>query len=313
MSWKPYQLSLLQIATKENLNRVRDLLGRYASLAALTAALAEGREDGSGRRRFDPLELADALADPQRIASACRLAELARLKGARPIRRGTSEYPADLERIAPAPELIWMRGTEVPPGPRVAVVGARRSDMAGLELAYALARELGQRGVVVVSGGAHGVDAAAHRGALDGGGSTIAVLGTGVLLDYPAQNRPLFRLIRERGCCISEYSPAAEPSPRHFPERNRSIVALAQHVVVVRAAARSGALITARIALEHGIPVFVADDTAAERFAGNHWLLGVGARPLREFRCPVETGEASKARENLAERRPRQKKKSLTY
>jgi DNA processing protein len=133
----------------------------------------------------------------------------------------------------------------------------------------------------VVSGLARGIDTAAHLGALDGAGKTVAVLGCGVDIWYPVSNRQLGERIREQGAVVSEYEPGTEPAPWRFPARNRIIVGLSDAVVVVEAAERSGALITARLAMEHGIDVFaVPGDLERETSRGTNRLIADGAHPI---------------------------------
>src|SRR5262249_33077121 len=158
--------------------------------------------------------------------------------------------------------------TDLPrPGPVVAIVGSRHPTSYGREAAWVFARDLARAGVVVVSGFARGVDAAAHRGALAGGGSPVAVLGCGVDYPYPADHHPaLAGEVAAQGALVSELPVGAPPKKLHFPVRNRVIAALARATLVVEAAARSGSLITARCALELGrevlaLPGRVFDDT----------------------------------------------------
>src|SRR5262249_44098967 len=149
--------------------------------------------------------------------------------------------------------VIFVRGDLAERRPHVALVGARRADEYGLRHADRLARQLARRGAVVVSGGAVGVDAASHRGALAEGGLTLAVLGAGFLEPYPQENLSLFEEIAGgRGALVSEFTPHAAARPEHFPRRNRLISGLAEAVVVVRGEAKSGASHTARAARDQG-------------------------------------------------------------
>src|SRR5439155_18714164 len=140
--------------------------------------------------------------------------------------------------------------------PAVAVVGARSCSAYGAHVARSLGRELAGAGLVVVSGLARGVDGEAHRGALEAGGTTVAVLGCGVDRDYPRAHAELAARIAESGLIVSEYAPGVEPAPWRFPARNRIVAGLAQATIVVEARERSGALITADLALEEGREVF---------------------------------------------------------
>ena len=198
--------------------------------------------------------------------------------------RTDREYPPLLRSIHDPPPGLFLRGTagpEVLRRPAVAVVGARSCSPYGAQVARTLGRELGAAGLVVVSGLARGVDGEAHRGALEAGGLTVAVLGCGVDRDYPASHRELAARIRERGLVVAEYPPGVEPAPWRFPARNRVIAGLAGATVVVEARERSGALITADLALEEGREVFaVPGEITSALSAGTNDLLRLGAAPL---------------------------------
>jgi len=165
--------------------------------------------------------------------------------------------------------------------PAVAIVGARACSSYGRSVTRVLARDLAAAGVVVVSGMARGIDGEAHRGALDGGGVTVAVLGCGVDRDYPAVHSELARRICEQGLVVSEYEPGVEPAPWRFPARNRIIAGLCRATVVVEARERSGALITADFALEEGREVLaVPGEITSSLSAGTNALLRLGATPV---------------------------------
>ena len=183
--------------------------------------------------------------------------EAARKVGARVQLLGDKGYPTQLRRIARPPRLLYVRGNLAPEARRVAVVGSRAADEVGLDLAQAFGDLFARAGVELVSGGARGIDTAAHVGALWGQGSSIAVLGCGIDVSYPSENKELFaRLANGGGAVVSEFPPGAQPVSRNFPRRNRTVAALSHAVVVVRAAPGSGALITASEARELEIPVF---------------------------------------------------------
>ena len=198
--------------------------------------------------------------------------------------RSAQEFPALLRAIHDPPPALFLRGqgeVSVLEQTVVAVVGARSCSAYGALVARSLGRELGAAGVVVVSGMARGIDAEAHRGALDAGGTTVAVLGCGIDRDYPAAHAPLGRDIAERGLVVSEYPPGVEPAPWRFPARNRIIAGLARAVVVVEAREKSGALITADLALEEGREVFaVPGEITSSLSAGTNGLLRLGAQVL---------------------------------
>jgi DNA processing protein len=169
---------------------------------------------------------------------------------------GADEFPTALGMIPQPVHTLWVRG-RVPPAaqPTLGIVGARAATHAGCRLAGALASAVAARGFAVISGGALGIDAAAHRGALAAGGTTYAVLGCGVDVVYPDRHASLFAEIASSGGLLSELPPGEPPRPNHFPSRNRIVVGLSGSVLVVEAQARSGALITARLALKMGRPL----------------------------------------------------------
>src|SRR5438105_6457919 len=155
------------------------------------------------------------------------------------------------------PERFYVRGDVAAlDAPCVAVVGARACSTYGAQVARTFGRELAAQGITVVSGLARGTDAEAHRGALEAGGRTVAVLGCGIDRDYPAAHRELAGRIAQTGLVVSEYAPGVEPAPWRFPARNRIVAGLCSVTVVVEARERSGALITADLALEEGREVF---------------------------------------------------------
>jgi DNA processing protein len=200
------------------------------------------------------------------------------------IRRSGPLYPPLLRAIPDPPAVLWLRGdapAELLARPSVAVVGARACSSYGRSVARTLGRELAAAGLVVVSGLARGIDAEAHRGALDAGGLTVAVLGCGIDRDYPAAHRELAARIVERGLIVSEYEPGVEPAPWRFPARNRIIAGLCAATVVVEARERSGALITADFALEDGREVMVVPgEITSSVSAGSNALLRLGATPV---------------------------------
>lgn len=202
----------------------------------------------------------------------------------RRIRLGTPGYPDLLAAIPDPPPGIWLRGAaepEILARPSVAIVGARACSSYGRSVARTLGRELAAAGLVVVSGLARGIDGEAHRGALEAGGVTVAVLGCGIDRDYPAAHRELAQRIGERGLLVSEYEVGVEPAPWRFPARNRIIAGLCTATVVVEARERSGALITADFALEDGREVMVVPgEITSAVSAGANALLRIGATPV---------------------------------
>jgi DNA processing protein len=193
---------------------------------------------------------------------------------------GHTRYPAALAAIHDPPPLLWTRGrVESLRGPMVAIVGSRAASPYALQVARKLGSDLARRNVTVVSGMARGVDSAAHQGAIDGGGVTIAVFGCGVDVIYPPEHASLAARICERGALLSEFPPETPPLPPYFPQRNRIISGLSLAVVIVEAAEKSGSLITARFALEQGREVLaVPGNILGGRNSGAHALLRDGAK-----------------------------------
>lgn len=169
-----------------------------------------------------------------------------------------SEYYSDLlAEIFDPPPFLWVRGDQtILNQPAVSIVGTRRASEDGKRRAFELGRDLASAGLVIVSGLAYGIDGQAHRGALEAGGRTVAVLGSGVGVIYPSGHQRLAHEILERGALVSEFSPGAKPEASHFPRRNRVVSGLTLGTIVVEARAPGGALITARFALEQNRDVF---------------------------------------------------------
>jgi len=189
-------------------------------------------------------------------------------------------YPTRLAEIYDPPLALFVRGELHQADEHcVAMVGTRRASPYGIRMAEALGRELAAHGITVVSGMAHGIDAAAHRGALEGGGRTIAVLGNGVDVVYPQQHADLMQKIIQHGCVLSQFLMGVKPSPGHFPYRNRIISGMTLGTVVVEAPPDSGALITARQAAEQGREVFaVPGQVGVQNSQGPHALIRDGAK-----------------------------------
>ncbi|SMH54312.1 DNA-processing protein DprA [Maritimibacter sp. HL-12] len=246
------------------------LLGEHGSAHAALEALPEiARAAGVQGYQACPLPMVE-----QEMRAA-------RYAGARFIAYGSAEYPAQLSDIADPPPFLWAVGD---PGllqrSTVALVGARNASSLGTRMARRLAEELGQKGHVVVSGLARGIDTAAHKAALPTG--TIAVLASGVDVIYPTENTVLGEEIGRQGLRVSEAPMGMSPQARHFPQRNRIISGLARAVVVVEAATRSGSLITARGALDQGRDVLAVPGHPFDaRAAGCNMLIRDGATLVR--------------------------------
>jgi DNA processing protein len=200
------------------------------------------------------------------------------------------DYPRLLREIPDPPVALFVIGERaVLSLPQLAVVGSRNATAAGRENARAFAHELAQAGLVITSGMALGVDAAAHRGALESGAATIAVMGTGLDRVYPARHRELAHAIAQQGALLSEFPLGTAPRPENFPIRNRIVSGLALGVLVVEAAERSGALITARLGSEQGREVFAIPGSIHSPLSrGCHRLIRQGAKLVETARDVLE-------------------------
>jgi DNA processing protein len=243
------------------------MLRRFGSARAALEALPRLARRGERSKTVTAVTRADAEAE---------LAALHRA-GARLVCWGEPSYPSALAAIEDAPPILTVLGrAELLVRPMVAVVGARNASANGRRFSRDLAAALGQGGVVVVSGLARGIDAAAHLGALETG--SVAAVAGGVDVVYPAENRALHDALARQGAIVAELPLGTEPQARHFPRRNRIISGTALGVVVVEAAARSGSLITARLALEQGRDVFAVPGSPLDpRCRGSNDLLRHGA------------------------------------
>ncbi|WP_306115470.1 MULTISPECIES: DNA-processing protein DprA [unclassified Roseovarius] len=233
---------------------------------------------------------AAGVKDYQTCPEGVVLAEIraAKAAGAQMICAGTPDYPRDLMQISDAPPFFWAIGdVSVLSRPMVALVGARNASSLGLRMARALASDLGDKGYVIVSGMARGIDTAAHQAALSSG--TVAVLGGGVDVMYPAENTNLAHEIAESGVRLSEQPMGLTPQARHFPRRNRIISGISRATIVVEAAAKSGSLITARNALDQGREVLAVPGHPFDaRAAGCNLLIRDGARLVRNADDVIE-------------------------
>jgi DNA processing protein len=205
-------------------------------------------------------------------------------RGYRWLPRSDAAFPRSLAAIFDTPPGLFVRGespVELLDAASVSIVGARSCSPYGAHVARMLGREVAAAGLVVVSGLARGIDGEAHRGALESQGKTVAVLGCGIDRDYPAAHAELAHRVAAAGLIVSEYAPGVEPAPWRFPARNRVIAGIAQVTVVVEARERSGALITADLALEEGREVLaVPGEITSALSAGTNRLLRQGATPL---------------------------------
>lgn len=228
-----------------------------------------------------PAAVAQAVYKKQGLKRAEK--ELATIRGIENLRLVNwtdPEYPRTLREIYDPPTLLYVRGNaDVLNQPTVGIVGTRRPTLYGTQMAERLGRELAARGVTVVSGMARGIDAISHQGAMAVNGRAIGVLGTGVNICYPKENKKLYEKVLERGAIISEFPLGTHPSPENFPVRNRIVAGMPVGVVVVEGAQYSGSLITARLAMEFGREVFAVPGNVTQpvSFAPN-LLIRQGAK-----------------------------------
>lgn len=274
------------ISESERLNRLRlirtrnvgaiswhRLLDRFGLATAALDALPELLRRGGG----DPAPICS-------VADASRELDRAASLGLQAVCHGDAVYPDRLAAIEDAPPFLYVGGdTALLSRPAVAIVGARNASTNGRAIARELAQDLARvtlagTPLAIVSGLARGIDTAAHDGALAADGATVAVMAGGADIVYPRENSALYERIAATGTVVSEMPPGLEPQARHFPRRNRIVSGLALGVVVVEAAARSGSLITARMALEQGRDVFAVPGSPRDpRCRGTNGLLRAGA------------------------------------
>ncbi len=213
------------------------------------------------------------------------------------------DYPLLLKNIASPPIVLYLKG-EFPRGNYISIVGTRRPSQYGITIAERLSGELVKRGGVIVSGMARGIDTHAHRAALQRGGTTIAVLGTGVDVVYPFENKRLYEDIVSHGAVISEYPMGTKPKREYFPQRNRIIAGLSLGTLVVEAPERSGALITANFATEEGREVFaVPGPLNSEKSKGTNKLIKSGAKLVENITDIIEEFPYVKWREDTEKER----------
>ena len=279
-----FYLAALQLAGGVGLAGAKRLLEHFgtaeaawrAPAAALAACLPAPAAASLGQLRRERPSL------HEEIAADCQRKQVALCI------QTDAEYPPLLKQIFNPPLVLFYRGTLQPEAHRLAIVGSRRFSPYGKSVAEALAMELARSGATVVSGAARGIDSAAHRGALQTG-RTVAVLGCGVDVVYPPENRKLLDEIAEAGAVISEYVPGTQPLPVFFPTRNRIISGLAHGTVVVEAAERSGSLITAEMALSEGRDVFaVPGSIYSVTSQGCNQLIQQGAKLITRARDVLE-------------------------
>lgn len=211
-------------------------------------------------------------------------------------------YPPYLKNIYDPPVVLYVKGSIKKDEKYLAVVGSRKATSYGLSMAGTISRELSCYGITVVSGMARGVDSYAHRGSISGGGRTIAVLGCGLDIVYPYENKKLMESIIENGACVSEYLPGTAPLASNFPARNRIISGMSLGVIVIEAGERSGSLITADFALEQGREVFaLPGNVCSLKSAGTNRLIKEGAKIVTSIEDILEEININFNDENIEE------------
>jgi len=266
--------------------RLRALLDRFGDIRSAW----EASEQALREIKLDRRSLANFLKVRHQVDLDEVLRQVERV-GAQVLTWDTPDYPELLRQIDDAPPVLFVRGTLTPADEwSVALVGTRKATVYGREVAHRLATDLAQNRVTLVSGLARGIDSIAHKAALDAGGRTLAVLGSGVDFIYPAEHRQLAEAVVNNGALISDYPLGTRPEASNFPARNRIISGLSLGVVVVEADVKSGAMITADFALDHGREVFaVPGSILSPASAGCNRLLRDGASIVTEVGDILET------------------------
>jgi DNA processing protein len=237
-----------------------------------------------------PAPVAQALYKKQTFWRAEKEVDAIRRIGCRVVNCTEPEYPQSLLQIYDPPVLLYVRGdASILNAPSLSIVGTRRPTVYGTQMAERMGRDLAKRGLVIVSGLARGVDGIAHRGATSAGGRAIGVLGTGIDVCYPKENKKLYEKVLERGAIISELPTGSHPAPENFPVRNRIIAGMPLGVVIVEGKQYSGSLITARLAMEFGREVFGVPGNATQEtsFAPNQ-LIKQGAKLVTSAEDVIE-------------------------
>ena len=255
---------------------IKALLTKFGAPEAVFRARASELSSVGGLRR----EIAGKIVRREFMMDPLKTARKVEGLGAKILTYGDAEYPPLLREIHDPPMVLFLKGTEIPSNKTfVSVVGSRNPTPYGLKTAEGIAQGLARRGLGIVSGMARGVDSAAHWGCLGGKGFTVAVLGTGIDIVYPASNKKLFEQIAEHGSVITEFPLGTPPEPKNFPIRNRIISGLSKGTVVVEATRNSGSLITAELGLEQGREVFaVPGSVHSFKSTGCHHLIKQGAK-----------------------------------
>jgi len=255
--------------------RAQALFGRFKTFEEIWNAPASAFTN-----MFGSCVLGEAIVSARSEAAVDEEFAKAEDKAVRIVTLVDEEYPAVLREIDDPPMVLYIRGEQpIDPARSIAIVGTRRGTRYGKMIAARFASQLAMKGFIIVSGLAAGIDAAAHQGTLDVGGFTVAVMGCGIDYPYPKRNQPIYERIVETGVVMSEYPMGSRPAKWTFPQRNRILAGLSRGVLVIQAPERSGALITARCALEQGRDVFaVPGNINSLTSAGSNHLIKQGAK-----------------------------------
>ena len=284
-----------------------DLLAEFGTPAQVFAASRLALE----KHRLKP-ETIQELKDSSILAKAAGEMERLEALGAQVITLEDDDYPELLREIHDPPIALYVRGdwAKAYAQPCLAVVGSRRCSTYGINVAQMLSRELAALGVTIVSGMARGIDAGAHRGALEANGLTIAIVGTGLEITYPKEHKKLEEEIIAHGAVLSEFPLGTPPLPQNFPYRNRILSGLCLGVLVVEAAEHSGSLITARLANEQGREVFaVPGNITSQTSFGPNYLIKDGAKLVQQARDVIEELPRELKEKLLGVERPAEKGK----
>lgn len=267
--------------------RFEALLDAFGSAQAVCSASVQGIANVVGCAGDNASAISTFLHNKKTLDEELKLLEKHAI---RVILKDEEEYPEPLKHTATPPPVLYLKGLTIPKEHRmIALVGTRKPTAVGRAVARRLAEDLVHYAIITVSGGARGIDTEIHAATLESKGFTIAVMGCGLGMFYPPENRKLFDRISSSGVCMSEFPMKVIPDKKNFPQRNRIISGLSAGTVIIEAGITSGALITARFAAEQGRDVMVVPGAAFNAVSqGNHWLLRQGAQPVVSAKEIVE-------------------------
>jgi len=265
------RIALIALSRLRGINNIlkKDIIERFDTIAPLFEKKTKIFDDGTR-------SITASFKGWKKIESDLKLLDS---MGASIITIRDKEYPQLLKKIPDAPVVLYKKGPLGMGIDTLAIVGSRKATFEGMNLAEKIGETLSSVGITIVSGLARGIDSSAHRGAIKEKAGTIAVLGCGIDVCYPAENKRLYEKIGEKGLLLTEYAPEEEPFAYHFPERNRIIAGLSKGVLVIEASKKSGSLITARLGLEYGREVMaVPGSVFREEYQGANALIKQGAK-----------------------------------